>query len=268
MDLDDELRRIFTDDRLDVAVQPGAEERIVAGARRVRVRRRLAVTGATGGVAVAALVAGTVLFTDPSPPDAMPPAERTQISLSTSAPSGSSSAASATSQNPLPPSSGGTGRPGPDDDPATTAETRVQPPAVTGAQIGPTGFGVVYLGMSFDEAVAANATEGAPPTADGGCGQYPLLLDGEPAGYLHFTVNGLEAIGPTVDRHTADGVSLGWTVAQAKTVYPSIDEGEVAEYGRQLVSVPGNSGAVYRLQFADDAVTMISLQTVNQPCYE
>jgi len=266
MDLDDELRRIFADDRLDVAVRPDAQERIVAGARRARLRRRMAVTGATGGVAVAALVAGAVLFTDPGPPDAMPPAERT---TSRPAPTTSGSAMpSATPQSPPPSATGSNGKPRPGNDPATTAGTKTKPPTVRGMQIGPTGFGVMYLGMSFDEAKAVSATEGEPPPPENSCTQYPLLLDGEPAGNLYFSSAGVEAISPTPDLHTAEGVSQGWTVAQVNAVYPDVTEELVADYGRVLVPAPGNSGANYRLQFADGVLTGIILQSVNQPCYE
>jgi hypothetical protein len=45
-DLEDELKRLFEDERLDVRVSPDAERTVVAGARRVRRRRTAFVTAA------------------------------------------------------------------------------------------------------------------------------------------------------------------------------------------------------------------------------
>lgn len=260
MDLDDELRRVLSDDRLDIAVQPDAAERIVAGARRLRVRRRLAVTGSVGGLAVVAVVAGAVLFTDPRQPDALPPADQTSTVRPSSQTSGSSSAPSGTSQVTASPSAGG-GTSRPDDDPATTAGTRTAPPATTGTRIGPDGFGVLRLGMSFDEAKAAGGTEGEPPQPNGGCvGGYPLLLDGEPAGEVAFGTAGIMLLAPTVDLHTAEGASTGWPAKQVQTVYPTITDEEVAA-GAAGVAVPGNPDAIYRLGFTDGVLTEINLQS-------
>ncbi|MBB5958807.1 hypothetical protein FHS29_005416 [Saccharothrix tamanrassetensis] len=51
MELDERLRELFQDDRLDLPVRPGAEHVIVVGARRRR-RARVAVAGALAGVVV------------------------------------------------------------------------------------------------------------------------------------------------------------------------------------------------------------------------
>ncbi|MET1076288.1 MAG: hypothetical protein ABWY11_26835, partial [Umezawaea sp.] len=59
MDLDDELRRLFRDERLDIQVKPGADQAVVTGARKVR-RKRMMLASAGGTFAVAALVAGGI----------------------------------------------------------------------------------------------------------------------------------------------------------------------------------------------------------------
>ena len=60
-DLDDELRRLFSDDRLTLPVAEGAAGAVVAGARKRR-RHRMAVAAAGGVLAVTGLVfAGAAL---------------------------------------------------------------------------------------------------------------------------------------------------------------------------------------------------------------
>jgi hypothetical protein len=73
VDLDDELRRLFQDQRLDIPVRPGADEAVVAGARRVR-RNRIALASAGSTFAVAALVAGGIALSGLGGASSMPPA--------------------------------------------------------------------------------------------------------------------------------------------------------------------------------------------------
>jgi hypothetical protein len=73
VDLDDELRRLFQDQRLDIPVKPGADHAVVTGARRVR-RRRRALASAGSAFAVAALVAGGVALAGLGGPSSMSPA--------------------------------------------------------------------------------------------------------------------------------------------------------------------------------------------------
>jgi len=56
VDLDDRLRELFRDDRLDLPVRPGADTRIVAGAR----RRRQVRVGVAGAAAAVVLLGGAV----------------------------------------------------------------------------------------------------------------------------------------------------------------------------------------------------------------
>jgi hypothetical protein len=62
MDLEDELKRLFADERLTVQVPADAEKTVVAGAKRIR-RRRTALVSAAGVVAAAAVVTGTLMLT-------------------------------------------------------------------------------------------------------------------------------------------------------------------------------------------------------------
>jgi hypothetical protein len=107
MDLEDELTRLFQDERLDVRVAADAEQTVVAGARRVR-RRRIALVSAAGVLSVSALAAGAVFLVRPTPT----PTEvgGPQLTITSSTPS------------PVPPTTATTG-------PSFTTEPSAVPPA-------------------------------------------------------------------------------------------------------------------------------------------
>ncbi|GLZ41243.1 hypothetical protein [Actinokineospora sp. NBRC 105648] len=73
MNVDQELRRLFADDRLDVPAKAGAAEAVVAGAHRVR-RRRVAAGAAGGAVLAALLVTGGVVLAGMGSASQLPPA--------------------------------------------------------------------------------------------------------------------------------------------------------------------------------------------------
>jgi len=73
VDLDDELRRLFQDQRLDIPVKAGADDAVVTGARRVRRNRRM-LASAGSAFAVAALVAGGIALAGLGSPTSLPPA--------------------------------------------------------------------------------------------------------------------------------------------------------------------------------------------------
>ncbi|WP_243790783.1 hypothetical protein [Saccharopolyspora gloriosae] len=81
-DLDDELHRMFADDRLEVPVRTGAEWSLVAGARRRR-KRQTTVAAVGGALAMTVLVGGgAVLIARPAPEEvrpAVPPAVSTSV---------------------------------------------------------------------------------------------------------------------------------------------------------------------------------------------
>jgi hypothetical protein len=265
MDLDDELRELFTtDDRLDVPVRADAEELIVAGARRVRRRRVVAATasGALGVVAV--IVAGLVLAG--GGPNAMPPA--------TDVPTTHRAASSARITTlPSPTSAAGPPMTAPSH---TTTTTRTKPhptpshtsnpvtPPDRGYQVlGPTSLESLALGQSLADAQATGML--GPKTSDssGGCGVYELIDDRVTGSvYVSTTVQAVFA-DPT---QTPQRVGPGWTIEQVKSVYPDLDEA-AANTGNALVPVPGNPAATYNLHFAGGEVTQVSMQLTNQTCF-
>jgi hypothetical protein len=275
VNLDDDLRRMLADldadERLDVPVRPGAAEVIVAGARRVRRKRIAAVTAASALTAAAVVVGGFVLVA--GGPEALPPATSDlQIAPESSVPSAGSTSrvpssvsgrttASGTRPGGQGPGGGGGGGGGGDQQPTVDP-----PPPPSGTQIGPASFLALRLGMTYDEAAATGMVGAGDPVPATGCATYPLLVDGESAGGVQISAaSGVEVLYPVVPLHTPEGASNGWSLAQAKAVYPEIDEAAVADSGLAFPAVPGNPGAVYRLEFLDELVG-IGLQSSAQPC--
>jgi len=85
VDLDDELRRLFQDDRLEIQVKPGADAAMVTGARRVR-RRRVALASAASTLAVATVVAGGVALSGIAGSADLPPAASSVLTTTTTNP--------------------------------------------------------------------------------------------------------------------------------------------------------------------------------------
>jgi hypothetical protein len=261
MDLDDELKELFTSDRLDVHVRSDAEGIIVAGARRVR-RNRIAAATASGVLGVViAVVAGVMLAG--GDPDAMPPA----TSTTTERPAASSLDLS-TLPNPTsaaaPPLGSTTTTTLKPNTPPPTRTTVPGPPKLHYEVVGPVGLRSLELGQTLEQAQATGLM-GHTTDGNGGCTVYEMISDDRIAGYVYMsdTVQAIAAY-PV---QTPQGVGQGWTVEQVKAEYPDLDEQAATETGHALVPVPGNAAAVFRLNFADGVVTGVTLQFADQPCY-
>lgn len=269
MDLDDELRRMFANsgDQLDIPVRPDAEQRIVAGAQRVR-KRRLAVMSSSGAAAVVVVVAVGIALANPTP-EAMPPAH---------VPTSTSSTPTPPSSTPAPPPGEGTGTAippaappatGGDGPPGTSENTEEPPPEpeVTGELIGPFGWRELRLGMTYDEAVATGlVVETGSPPGDG-CTSYTIATaDGSHGGALTFSYNGLEFIAPYAKVRTPEGVWEGMPIEQFLELYPEKAD-EVAQGGSVTIPAVGNSGAEYRIDHhGTGTVSMIGLRIYARGC--
>jgi hypothetical protein len=261
--LDDELRELFTSDRLDVAVRSDAEEVIVTGARRVRRRRIVAATasGALGVVAV--VVAGFVLAG--GTPDAMPPA----TSTTTRPPAASSVDVSAlpsrsTAQAPAlgPTTTTTTTRPAPPPRPTSTSVPG--PPDLNYVVIGPTGLRSVKLGQTLADAQATGMLGTVTEHTSGGCDVYELTSDDRITGFVHVSDTVQSIVGDPAQ--TPQGVGPGWTIAQVEDVYPDFDTLAAHQTGQAVVAVPGNSAAVFRITVSGEKVTGVSLELKNASC--
>lgn len=150
--LDDELRKLFADDRLSLPVSREAGAAVVAGAQRRR-RNRMALATTGGVLAMAAVVfAGAVLS------GLVHPVHRVNSAgpvLSTTA---------VTAQKTIAPPV-----------PATT------PPAASALEseqvLGPYGLGDLRLGMSWQKAVASGDLHESAPVLSAGCLRYTVVLE-------------------------------------------------------------------------------------------
>jgi hypothetical protein len=272
MNLDDELRQLFSDERLEVPARPGAEDVLVAGAQRVR-RRRIAAVTASGALAVVAVVAAGFLLTG-GHPDAMPPAnhyKNTPTSTATTTTTSSSTQPSTTTQNNVT-----TGTLGGNADPPDTGtgnteptSTSVDPPPVLGYPVvGPSGFQALLLGQSEEDAKSTGMIGVQTAEVYGNCSEYQLLVDSVNVGLVYFSSSGLAAVMPW-EAQTPEGVGIGWTLEQAAAVYPDLDAGSALANGFAVVSAPGNPDATYYLLVDSslDTIARVTLQTAARPCF-
>src|SRR5688572_12165679 len=135
-DLEDSLKRLFQDSRLDMRVAPDAENTVVRGARRVR-RRRITMISTAGVMSLAVLAGGTFLLARPAPQPTEVATQPTDLPITTTSPTTTSPA---TQHPPAPPQLT-------EPTPATSSTTEAggppssrpaEPTAVT--SLGPTGF--------------------------------------------------------------------------------------------------------------------------------
>lgn len=261
MDLDDELKELFSSDRLDVAVRADAEDIIVAGARRVR-RRRIAAATASGVLGVViAVVAGFIVAG--GNPDAMPPATSTTTPRPAATSPSITSLPSQTSAAAPPLGTSTTDAPPPKPPPHTKPSTP-RPPDLNYEVVGPTGLRSLTLGQTLEEAQDTGLV-GNPTDTNSSCSVYELISDDRIAGVVYFTTTVQAIFAYPVQ--TPEGVGNGWTIEQAKAVYPDLDKDVVTETGYGEVPVPGNSSANYRLRFEDGKITQVYLELDGQTCY-
>jgi hypothetical protein len=221
MNIDEELRRLFGDDRLDVAVRPDADRVIVAGARRIRRCRFVAATA--GAVAVAVLLGSGIALAGDGKQASLPPAESMDTTPpTTTAPPDTTTTTtppSATKPPEAPPPSPGTRNPTPTEEETTPAPTTppVPPPVdVVDAVFGPSGYGPLTLGMPLDAAVATGAL-GEALWDNGICARYPVNGGGHVLISHKFGTTRIAA-GPSA--RTPEGIGFGSTVAEIRTAYP------------------------------------------------
>jgi hypothetical protein len=271
MDLDDELRQLFTSDRLDVAIRPDATEIIVAGASRLR-RRRIATATAGGALAVVAAVVAGLLLTNEDR-NTMPPATITptterptssavssEVITSTSRTSSSTTQPETQNKPPSQSRSQSTSPPtGSSDEPVTDPADPDYP------VVGPTGYGGIRLGMTLEEAQATGLLGSPNYDAEGGCPSYDLLVDGSP--YASVSISDTVQAIYTSATQTPEGIGEGATFEQLKAVYPELEGQTVVSDRHVLVAAPGNPNGQYRFWFNEGVVTAVSLQFVNQECW-
>lgn len=160
--------------------------------------------------------------------------------------------------------------------PTGPATPSTSPTAPVGDALGPFGYGALKLGATKAEAKASGLAEGITGT-EGECGGASdgRLLGAQPPseeainGQLFFSVNTgkLIAIYATGDVATPEGIKLGSTVAQLKAAFGEWGA-EEGEEGRGGAPVAGNEKAYYRIVVDGGEVVELSLDSIDQDCYE
>jgi hypothetical protein len=248
-DLEDSLKRLFQDSRLDMRVAPDAENTVVRGARRVR-RRRITMISTAGVMSLAVLAGGTFLLARPAPQPTEVATQPTDLPITTTSPTTTERPTVAPSQQPTEPT------------PATTSSTTeageppssrpAEPTAVT--SLGPTGFGSFRIGMTEEQVTTTRQAQVVSGTSS--CSTYRIQ---DMTGTSTLTVSkrfGLVAIALTAQATTPERITIGSTEDQVRTTY------------RTTVSttVPGNPNADYRFRYTAGKVSEITLVAKQQDC--
>jgi hypothetical protein len=267
VDLEDELKRLFQDERLDVQVAADAEQSVVAGARRVRRRRAMLLTAA-GALTAVVLAASGVALTRPASettdaiagqPPSLPitsdttPSPTSSLATEPAPPSGDSITSKV--GPPAPPSnSPGTPR-STTSKPSSTVPTLPSTALPAGQRIGPTSYGKIKLGMTQTELAATGSVDAGVTT--GACTRYQIKSGGT---VLASTTNGVVDINPNVTT-TQEDITIGSTIESAKAKYP-----DFTGTSGDSVKVPGNSAAVYVFTVSAGKVTGIRLKSSISDC--
>jgi hypothetical protein len=267
-ELEQRLRELFADERLDLPPPSGAAPVIVAGARRRR-RRRHAVQAVTGVAAAAVVVAGGLamlrLHTEDStavmsadggtlgvaPPENLTPGRTPQPSPSTPGPTGTQSMAGS-----VPP---GAPASKPSRPPSVVQPSRL-PDVATGPLLAADGFGKLKLGMS--QADAAQVVTLTETTATPACTIYQAQGAGvpAPATVVISKAVGVVTVSPDGPAHTAEGVGVGSTKEQVLAAYPTAKEDPNG------VVAPASESATYSFRLGESGVVQTTLASITQDC--
>ncbi|TCP57149.1 hypothetical protein EV191_1011101 [Tamaricihabitans halophyticus] len=270
-ELDQELHRLFEDDRLALPARPDADMAVLAGVKRIR-RRRAMLSGVAGASAVAAvLVVGFTLTanqgSDQQPPSGLGPVATSSSSKPTSSTKDSSppEPPPPTSEAPEPPAE-------PEQPPPATSTTETRSPGPSArvlglplsanTAIGPTGLGSLQLGMTAEAAIETGhlGPDAQPPGA--GCQTYSVY--GDSGASVAMTSGGLQAITAGPGNRTPEGVGVGSAKQQVVDAYPGLaDQGSTAS-----ATVPGNTSGMYTFQFdgPDGSVVSVRLALSSSAC--
>ncbi|GAB2828416.1 hypothetical protein [Lentzea nigeriaca] len=252
-DLDDELRRLFSDDRLDVHVSPEATDAVLRGADRRR-RRRSAMATA---VAVVTLVGAGIGLTQLPSSDDHWVGDLLPTSVPTSAssppPSSSSSVVPTTTVIPSPPNPGGsnpgTGTGKPTSTKPRTTTPSAPPPAETA------GVGALVLGMSEADALKTKTLvePSSPADPEGKCVAYATTSVPDNNAVIISSAKGIVRLTVPSTAKTQRGIGVGSTVAEVKTAYPT-----AAQSGTELrVEMTGTPRWTYVFETDGSAVTSV-----------
>lgn len=265
-ELEQRLRKLFADERLDLPPPPDAGTAIVAGARR-RHRRRRVVQAVSGVAAAVVAVAGgltmvrlhtedgtAVMSADGSglsvkPPENLTPGRPPQPS--TPGPTGTQDIQVSSPPAAPPPTSGR---------PSSSRQSSTLPRVTSGPLLAADGFGRLKLGMTAAE-VAAQSVTLSETQAGEACSVYAVAGSGVPdsATVVISKAVGLTVVTPDAVAHTAEGIGGGSTKAEVLAAYPAAKD----EPGGLVAPV---GAAEYHFRLDESGVVGTSLMSVDQDC--
>jgi len=271
VDLDDELRKLFADERLDVRVRPEADRVIVTGARRIR-RRRAGVVFGGGMLSMAAmLVAGTAFGVSGDAPHQVPLAVAADTSgptITTTPPPATTSTTTAASVTTVESTARTTARPSSSKAKPTTTTSTPTSTLASVLAFGPTTVLGLRLGMTTDEAMATGLVKLNPmaPTA-AGCIGYDWAggAGTQPNALIFSSKYGLVRIGGRGDAATPEGIHDGSSAADVRVAYP-LQTTPQGSNGDWVAPVPGNPNAHYWIIFSGSVVSDLRLELAVQDC--
>jgi hypothetical protein len=275
MNLDDELRQLFSDDRLNVPVRSDAEESIVAGVSRIR-RRRAVAASTVAAVTAIALIAGGVALAGMGRPQSVPAGQDMPnvphlVSTTSSSPmTSSASTLSSVTQTSSTPTQASSSSPHDSHGGGKTSNSTT-PPRSAGAgpstgyssSFGRDGYRQLKLGMTEQQALDTGMLDESSRQEFGGCRSY-IFNDGL-TGSDSVTISsgmGVVSIDRVTSGTTPEGVGMGSTHAQLQAAYPELTQDLVTP-------VPGNPNATYRFSFGrseGDMVTGVGLARNGAGC--
>ncbi|SFW51763.1 hypothetical protein [Amycolatopsis australiensis] len=266
-ELEQRLRALFADERLDLPPPPNAGAVIVAGARRRR-RRRQGVLAAAGVAAAVVAVSGGLTLLNLHTEDGTAVMSAGGSSLSVKPPENLTAGRQPQPSIPEPTGTHDIEASVPAPTPTSRASRppserpSSKPPTVlSGPQLGPDGFGALKLGMTETQ-IAAQGVTLSDPQASASCTVYKAQGGGVPssATVVVSKAAGLTVVTPEQAAHTAEGIGAGATKEQVLAAYPAAKD----ETGG--VVAPVTSAAAYHFRLDGSGVVQISLASVNQDC--
>ncbi|MEU0533813.1 hypothetical protein [Amycolatopsis tolypomycina] len=266
-ELEQRLRALFADERLDLPPPPDAETAIVVGARRRRRRRHVA-QAVTGVAAAVVAVAGGLTMVRLHTEDSTAAMSPGSLGTSGKPPENLTPGWSPEPTTPGPTATRSIQDSARPDEPTSapprtppSQKATVLPGAASGPLLAADGFGKLKLGMSEAD-VAAQAVTLSDPQAGASCTAYRAQGDGVPvsASVVISKTAGVVVVTPDVAAHTAEGIGAGSTKDQILAAYPAAKE----EAGG--VVAPVGAAAEYRFRLGDNGVVQTSLTSATQDC--
>jgi hypothetical protein len=152
---------------------------------------------------------------------------------------------------------------------ATPTGAATGSPTATEPVLGPDGFGTLKLGMTRAQAEATGVADPFKSRPEGGtCRWYSHLrgASGDNGTVIISETLGVAAIVGYPGVRTPEGISIGSSLAEIGKAFPAWKMN--ADLGRGYATAPGNPKAVYRIEINDGRADSLTLQLVNQNCYE